>query len=103
MNPKYAKESLRALSEQAADREYEINSKSSNPIRNSDDEADLECPIFDSLYQADGNKGITKMIYFTANDLRNLYNKIHTHVVANWNASRGKNLHINLWMYCSLP
>ena len=46
LNAKYAQESFRALSEQAANREYEINSQSSNPIRNSDDDAVSECPIF---------------------------------------------------------
>eukprot|EP00171_Calliarthron_tuberculosum_P021823 IDg21823t1 len=56
----------------------------------SDDDADLESPVFDSFYNADGNEGVLKMTNFTAAEFRVLYGKLHSHLATRWNVGRGR-------------
>ena len=54
---------------------------SSTRDADSDDDGDLDCPIFDCFYNADENNGIAKMIIFTAVEFRDLYARLQGHIV----------------------
>lgn len=90
MDTRSARAGLSVLSSAHRRREIAISRHPHLRDAESDDEADLESPIFDSFYEADGNEGILKMTNFTANEFRVLYGKLHNYIVTNWNVGRGR-------------
>lgn len=61
-----SKNTLNLLSGQAAERRHEVSLYSCDKKVKSDEDADSECSIFDSLYEVDENEANAKIINFTA-------------------------------------
>lgn len=90
MDTTHARSGLSVLSEAHTRREIEISRESIVRDADSDDEADMECPIMDSFYEADGNDGIKKMTNLTIPEFRKIYGQIHGYVITKWNVGRGR-------------
>eukprot|EP00171_Calliarthron_tuberculosum_P022852 IDg22852t1 len=90
MDSAHVHSGLETLSDAHHRREIELARHSNVRAAESDDEADRECPIFDSFYEADGNEGVLKMTNFTTAEFRGLYGRLHGHVVTHWNVGRGR-------------
>lgn len=89
MDNSTARAGLRALFAAHHRRELEFSRHPRFRGAESDDDADLESPIFDSFYNSDGNDGILKMTNLTAAEFRDLYSKVHAHLASWWNVGRG--------------
>ena len=62
--------------------DLQIKSQPTTRIVEEDEEADLESPIFDSFYNADGNQGIMSLMNFTSVDFRSIYENLQSHIIS---------------------
>jgi len=90
MNREHAHASLSQLEDLRNQRELELQRHSSTPTAESDDEADADCPIFDSFYESDGNEGIMQLTNLTSIEFRGLYHSLHDFISKTWNVGRGR-------------
>lgn len=78
-------------------REIEINRESIIRDAESDDEADMDCPIMEIVFDADVNDGIKKMTNFTVLEFRTIYGKINGYVMTRWNVGLGRKSFRSPW------
>ena len=72
MKYSWAHDMLLIIREAAAERYYELHQHSPSRLHHSDDETDVESPIFDSFYNFGGNESLQKMTNFTGPRFRNI-------------------------------
>lgn len=82
MNVESARTALQHLLVEKHKRDIEHSRHSPSREAEFEDEADIECPFFQSFYDADGNEVIVKMINFTSVEFVTLYKIVHDHVVS---------------------
>lgn len=87
MGRNFAVNGLQMICEALKDRNQWISQYRTEPVDNSNDDADQDCPVFDAFYAAGG---VVAKLNFSPMEFRNLWNNVHNYVVSHWNVGRGR-------------
>lgn len=90
MNRRHAEDSIRILEDKRIERENTLTTRAANQHFDSDSEEDSPSPIFDYYYEADGNRGICKMINFNSVEFHEIFESLRPVIIQNWNVGRGR-------------
>ena len=86
-----AKSMLALASEREVQLETELPKFTEDMLESSDeDDQDMEAPILESIYMAEGNQGLMTMTNFSSEEFDALWNQLRDHVLCNWNIGRGR-------------
>ena len=82
---------LRLFADAAATRKQEFAQYETAPIASqSDEDADSDSPILDSVLQQGGTARVHQMTNFTLSELSTIWVRLNQYVLENWNTGKGK-------------